>query len=390
MRPDLLGNFALVAGGVLTGVVGWSGHPLAFGLAIAFPALWARSPTRLVAAMVAAAHFLAASRGLPIGAATFFGSGMSAGIALWFAAAASFVAVHTLFWTARPGWRRPIRYAIVAILMSIPPFGIVGWAHPITAAGALFPGWGWAGLLATFLLLIGMTTRAMPVAASIVMAAFAWSVATHAPARQLSGWVGVDTEFGGAPARSQFANPSVQMETIALVREAAGKGASVVVLPESAAGLWTPTVERLWQAELRGHGVTTLIGGALVDSGGYDNVIVAVSGERSDIIYRERMPVPVSMWRPWTSWIGETGGARAHFFGNPVAEIGGVRIAPLICYEQLIVWPILQSMLHRPDVTVATGNGWWTGGTNIIAIQRASAEVWARLFDVPLVMAFNR
>ena len=90
------------------------------------------------------------------------------------------------------------------------------------------------------------------------------------------------------------------------------------------------------------------------------------------------------MWQPWT-----TGGAHAHFFANPVVEFAGFRVAPLICYEQLIIWPVLQSMLHDPDVIVATGNGWWIGNTNIVAIQKASAEAWASLFGLPLVMAFN-
>jgi hypothetical protein len=95
------------------------------------------------------------------------------------------------------------------------------------------------------------------------------------------------------------------------------------------------------------------------------------------------------MWQPWRPWLGESGGARAHFFANPVTEIDGARIAPLICYEQLILWPVLQSALHSPAVVVAVGNGWWTKGTSIVAIQKASAEAWARLFGVPLVTAFN-
>ncbi|GLS35005.1 hypothetical protein GCM10010869_05930 [Mesorhizobium tianshanense] len=51
-----------------------------------------------------------------------------------------------------------------------------------------------------------------------------------------------------------------------------------------------------------------------------------------------------------------------------------------------MVWPVLQSMLHTPDAIVAPGNGWWTAGTSIVAIQNA----WARLFGLPLVTAFNR
>lgn len=41
------------------------------------------------------------------------------------------------------------------------------------------------------------------------------------------------------------------------------------------------------------------------------------------------------------------------------------------------------------DVIVATGNGWWTANTNIVAIQKAGAEAWARLFGLRLVIAFN-
>lgn len=95
------------------------------------------------------------------------------------------------------------------------------------------------------------------------------------------------------------------------------------------------------------------------------------------------------MWQPWRSLLGESGGAQAHFFANPMVDIAGRRIAPLICYEQLIVWPILQSMLHHPEMILAVGNGWWAKDTNIPAIQSASVQAWARLFDTPLVMSFN-
>jgi hypothetical protein len=46
-------------------------------------------------------------------------------------------------------------------------------------------------------------------------------------------------------------------------------------------------------------------------------------------------------------------------------------------------------MLQSPDVIVAIGNGWWTMGTSIVAIQQASAVAWAKLFNRPLVTAFN-
>lgn len=162
-----------------------------------------------------------------------------------------------------------------------------------------------------------------------------------------------------------------------------------MLLPESALGFWTPSVERVWRQRLAEADLSVIAGAAVVDREGYDNVLVRVSATDSEILYRERMPVPGSMWQPWLAPIGKSGGARADFFANPVVFVGGQRVAPLICYEQLIIWPVLMSMLHDPDLVVAVGNDWWTKGTAIIGIQRASAEAWARLFNKPLVMSFN-
>lgn len=382
-RRSVLQAILFVAGGAFTGAIGWSGHPLAFAVGIAFPALWAFAPSRTVSALVALAHFLGASRGLPVGASIFFGAQLAIGLGLWLAASLMFVAVHTAFWTSRGGWRRPVRYAIAAILMSVPPFGIVGWAHPITAAGILFPGWAWFGLAATAAVLAAMTTRAWPLAAAVATLAFAWSASSWTPPVEPEGWRGINTRFR-FEASGQYADYYQQVWTIRLVETAADEGARVAILPESAMGLWSGTTERLWTSKLSSLDVMVNGGAAVVDPVGYDNVMIGVSGKGAEVLYRERMPVPVSMWQPWT-----TGGAHARFFANPVFEFARLKVAPLICYEQLIIWPVIQSMLHRPDVVVATGNGWWTGDTNIVAIQRSSAQAWASLFGLPLVMAFN-
>lgn len=376
-------GWAFVAGGIITGAVGWSGHALAFPVGVAFPALWAFAPSRTVAALVAAAHFLGAARGLPVGTSIFFGEQLAIGLAFWLAASILFVAIHTTLWTAKGGWHRPLRYALAAILMSVPPFGITGWASPITAAGILFPGWSWLGLAAMATGLLAMTTRAWPVAAFVLGGFYAWSAATWTAPAVPKGWVGIKTEFKFTAA-GQYAGYAQHLETIAMVKAAVQEGSNAVVLPESALGLWGRTTERLWQRELAGLDVKVNGGAAVIDPVGYDNVMMEITPDSSRIIYKERMPVPVSMWQPWT-----TGGTHAHFFDNPVVEFAGYRVAPLICYEQLIIWPVIQSMLHDPEVIVATGNGWWIGGTNIVDIQKASAEAWASLFGLPLVMAFN-
>ncbi|MCB5204735.1 conjugal transfer protein TraB [Neorhizobium sp. T786] len=385
MRRDHLRFVSLVAITTAVGWVAWSGNVLLLAVAVAFPALWSLARTRGQAATVSAVYFLAASRGLPQGVASFHSSSLWTGLLLWLVASAAFVIVHSALWTSRAGWRRTARYLAASIAMAIPPFGIVGWAHPISAAGVVFPAWGWWGLGAMTAGLALMTTRYRPAAAIAITGLWLWSAAGWTTPIPPASWQGVDLEFGVSLGRDT--SLTRQEALMGLVR--LHPPGTTLVLPESALGLWTPTVRRLWEGKLAGTGIVVIAGAAIINESGYDNVLVTTSSHGSDILYRERMPVPGSMWQPWKSLIGDGAGARAHFFANPVVDLGAVKVAPLICYEQLLVWPILQSAFHRADAIVAVGNGWWTAGTSIIEIQRATSAAWARLFDLPLVLSFN-
>ncbi|MBY5345487.1 conjugal transfer protein TraB [Rhizobium leguminosarum] len=386
MCRDYLRPALLIFASIAIGVVGWSGHVLLLPVALGFPVLWSIARTRSVAALVSAGYFLAASRGLPQGVAAFYSSDIWPGLLLWLCASLSFVVVHAVLWTKNTRVR-PSRYLLAAVIMAIPPFGITGWAHPVTAAGVLFPGWGWWGLGFMTAGLAGLATRIWPAVATAFAGLWLWSAAIWTDPKLPEGWRGVDLELSASLGRE--AGLQRQRDIIATVRNAASDGARYVVLPESALGFWTPTVARLWTGALSDSNATVMAGAAVVDPRGYNNVLVAIDRKGSRILYRERMPVPGSMWQPWRFLFGESGGARVDFFANPVVPIGAGRAAPLICYEQLIVWPVLQSMLHDPDLVVAVGNGWWTEGTSIVAIQRAAATAWAKLFAKPLVIAFN-
>jgi len=323
-----------------------------------------------------------------MGIATYFGTTVWAGILLWVAASLSFVAVHTALWTKRRGWAVPARYLVAATLMAIPPFGITGWAHPITAAGVLFPGWSWWGLAAMLASLVLMTTRVWPLAVCAISAAWICSATSWMDPALPQGWQGIDTSMSAALGSG---NDLAQHQTLAMiVRKQAAAGAKIVVLPESALGALTPTVTRFWIDALGRFDVTLVAGAVVIDANGYQNVAARLDQNGSSVLYHDRMPVPVSMWQPWRAWFGSPGGAEATFFYDPVVVVAGHRVAVLICYEQLFIWPILQSAWDRPDAIVAIGNGWWATGTSIPDIQLASTKAWARLFGLPLVTAFNR
>lgn len=386
MRRDPVLTAVLALAAVFAGWVGWSGNLMLLPASCAFALIWSKSPNRLAVLIVSVAYFLTASRGLPLGVSQFYSTDVWLGLIFWLAASTSFVLVHLVAWSRRSD-RRPFGFLIAMLLMAVPPLGITGWGHPLTASGVLFPGWGWWGLAAMTASLMGLATRMGPAVAVALTGFWLWSAAFWTDPKLPAAWRGVDLEMGSSLGRD--ATLKRQRDLIATVHETASQGAGFIVLPESALGFWTPTLGSYWKENLHGRGVTVIAGAAVLDPTGYDNVLLMINGDSNDILYRARMPVPVSMWRPWGPLFGERSGARAHFFANPVVEAGARRIAPLICYEQFLVWPVLQSMLAGADVIVAPGNGWWTAGSSIVDIQRANVTAWASLFATPLVISFN-
>lgn len=387
MHRERIFEVALTCGALMMGWIAWSGDVLTIPLSVGFPIIWSTARTRTAAAMVSAAYFLAASRGLPLGVSTFYGSELWPGILLWFLASAMFVTVHSLLWTRRSGCIRAFHFLLAGVLMAVPPFGIFGWAHPLTAAGVLFPGWGWIGLATMTAALMLLTSRFRWQVAVILTGFWLWSAAHWTSARSPEDWYGVDLALGKSLGRNVALSHHVDLATKAL--EISSRGKKIVVFPENALGLWTSMSAHIWRRRLADSSVTVIAGATLLHKVSYENVVLRLSEAGSHILYRSRMPVPVSMWQPWTRWIGERRGAMATFFGDPIVTVGALRPAPLICYEQLLVWPMLQSMLHNPDAIIAIGNSWWATGTSIGDIQRSNVTAWASLFDKPVVFAFN-
>lgn len=408
-------------------VFAWNGDAISLPLALFFPLIWSRAKDRLAAALISCSYFLVASRDLPLSVAEYFKADILLGLYVWIASALSFVLLHILLWRQAAEWRRAFCYALIMVLTGFPPFGITGFAHPLTAAGIVFPGWGWFGLFATVILACCLVTRHWWMAALVLGAFWLWSsvpnlsskihmvstkaspeIVSHSSseARTLAlptagsaagqtalpkawpkAWKGVELHMGMSLGR----DPSLrhQSELVAIVKKAAGRDKSFILLPESALGLWTPARERFWAQSLESLVITVIAGATLINADGYDNVILALDESGSRVIYLQRMPVPISMWRPWHAWTGQSGGTPARFFDNPVVKFDGITVAPLICYEQLLLWPVLHSMTYDPDLLLVIGNGWWTAGSRIVAVQRASATAWAKLFSIPLVMSFN-
>ena len=96
------------------------------------------------------------------------------------------------------------------------------------------------------------------------------------------------------------------------------------------------------------------------------------------------MPIPLSMWRPWID-----SGFEAHWFSQPVFNLDEYTVSPLICYESLLVWPLLWSMVYEPDSVMAIGNFWWARNTCLMKQQLRIYLAWMRLFEFNFILSQN-
>ena len=170
--------------------------------------------------------------------------------------------------------------------------------------------------------------------------------------------------------------------------------AQVLVFPEHVVTQWTEATEAFWHTSLDNLAArhATLIIGAglprkqrLVAATGhaYYNTVIA-RGKDTTTVYYQRIPVPIAMWKPFSSGV-----VPLNLFRPGTIIVENQRAAVLICYEELLAWPMLRSASERPTLLIAASNEAWTGGTTVPVVQHACVRAWARLFGLPLISAIN-
>jgi apolipoprotein N-acyltransferase len=133
-------------------------------------------------------------------------------------------------------------------------------------------------------------------------------------------------------------------------------------------------------------GKTLLIGAGepIPGSARYYNAVIIV-GDHAAPSLHQRIPVPGGMWNPFHS----DRGVALNLLGAGTVDVSGQRAVVLICYEQLLTWPMLRSAIERPTVLVAISNESWTVGTWVPRVQHTCVRAWARLFGLPVISAIN-
>jgi hypothetical protein len=401
---------------VVLGLAVSSAHPagiVAAFLMLPVVAFWRAS--RRICYAAAAGYYVGALWPLAVGAKNFFGPEVSlvGAIAFWAVCAMLLALPYALLWTATTRqlvWRAP-----VALLIGvIPPLGLINFASPLAAAGFLFPAWSWGGFalaLAGCGLIVaypkfgflGLTTMALVA-----------NILHHGDRQPPSDWQAVNTHLGAishgpvSPLREYLAAQDIQALAVA-------SPARIVVLPESVVPRWTMSTDLFWKPtidKLRQTGKVVVIGALIPESLPHSNTdiqaaivllrtaheaqpiprraepysyrnVAIIRGTQSGIFF-QRLPVPVSVWKPFSR-----GGAPLDLSGPAVLELGGERAAVLICYEEVIPWTVLTAALAHPTLFVGMSNDHWATGTPIPEWQMLCLRAWSRLFWVPYLLAVN-
>lgn len=395
----LVNYLAWLIAGTATGYFS-HGHIMVERLALTalLPLVWSVCKQRSSLSLFTFSYYALASRGILAGGAVFFGPNTSfvfSGL-LWLLTSLALTLPWVVLWESKYNcfYRTFLRLMLIFVIISIPPVGLFGWASPLLAVGVLFPGSRWLGLLA-FLVLISLLKFAgmkkygnlyyYTAVAVIILVA----LIQQPKASAVAGITGIDTHYGKvASGSARFTDAFMRTSDIAARTLAIDS--NYVLVPETVAGIWTRATEDFWGGLanlLTQREQTLIVGTEIYDTAGkYDNCMLFL-GFDGNKRYRQRVPVPVSMWRPF----GGAGTANAYWFESGVVDLtDGRRAAMLICYEQFIVWPVFLSFIASPDILITTANQWWCRETSIPAIQLQSATSWARLFNVPLVSATNK
>jgi predicted amidohydrolase len=113
------------------------------------------------------------------------------------------------------------------------------------------------------------------------------------------------------------------------------------------------------------------------------NNTLLILGSESTTVY-QRVPVPIGMWQPFTG-----NGVPIRLSEPGIVRIDGQRVAVLICYEQILTYPILASMLRGHGILVGISIAFWFTGTPIPRYQANAVRAWARLLGIPYLLAIN-
>ncbi|MDD3499085.1 MAG: hypothetical protein PHS85_01870 [Sulfurovum sp.] len=384
--------------GIGIGFVAW-GHTLfltIFAILIIFAYFFIEKRINFFALVFG--YYLAASRGLFWGTITYYDITTAGGVYL--AAALLSSLAWILFWGKTQKTRIASFLAAQAILI-LPPIGLIAWVNPILVAGLITPSVGRLGgffglvvgfglfFILIYLMIFGLNvvkkqfytqkTIMYIMMNFVLLLGIAYDSSLHILKNNSD--LGIMVINSNENYETGTVSPIVDFQRqMKYLEQIENSKSALYLLPENALGHVTSANDLIWQNTDK-----TILAGASFnnDDGSYNNTLAIIFNGEIKPIYKQRVPVPISMWKPWST------GTKADIWGKGGFVYSGHKYGVLICYEQLIMLPWIQTMLYSPDTIIAVSNLWWAKDTSILKIQEQNIQMWSLLFDKPFVFSYN-
>ena len=267
-----------------------------------------------------------------------------------------------------------IRLFVVLAATLLPPIGLVQFASPFVGSSLLVPGLGYLSIILG-IVVIGQVLRAvvmfgsqLPLSVLGVLAAVSLYTVKG---KTLDGWAEVNTavNVGGLEHTIVGSADALNAVRNTVLRDRP----KVAVVGESTGGFSVDAGSIILG---RASEISVIVAGGRIDN---QQALFVWEGNKSSIPYRQRVK-PVLFGHMDGEW-----------FGNKSVEIDGKKIAPLICYEGAIPWPMISAMSDRPDAFLAVGNFHWSSNYRYFErVLRSHVGAWGRVFDISTVVAVNR
>lgn len=378
--------------GSLIGYSAWGNSLTLTILSLALFIAYLLLSKRLSLFLFALGYYGMASRGLLVGAENFVGS-VSYAFGVWSAAALLSSLAWVVFWS-ESFQKRLYLFPLALLFVTLPPFGFITWVNPLASVAVLFPGFGFVGLMiglglvyvVAFLIKRFYNTYKITVVLLSFLVMSLLLIGIHFFIQPK-----VQTSNDIVPINSDLAYKPMEFDRMAeyqrvqyFFRSVQQKSGGQFLLPENALGNYSDIQDMVWSRLDRDKVVYA--GANIYNARGTEdqNVLLRLDYNASEVVYTQRVPVLFTMWKPFTEE-----GTKATIYEQAVIKLDGQKVGVFICYEQLLTFPYLQTMIYKPDILFGISNLYWAKETNINVIQEQMMQLWAILFGVPLVFVVN-
>lgn len=369
-------------GQFLVGLIAYSGAYSSMPLSLLFFVFWFHAQRRIFAFTTTFLYFLGSIKELFWGSLVYYDNSIPFAIVVCIGSAAAASIPFGVFYFKNVSMRM-VGILLALVFSILPPTSIATWTSPLVSTGIIFPGGGFLALFSLLVLIPLICRWPVVVALPTLMSLVIPPTDSNTP----HDFLAINTEYQFDYERTyepfgiiDYSHDYERLQKV--IKTAQEAETKYMLFPESVGGVWTESNKELW-SEYDSDSVV-LLPSVIRTGDNKEGIVVKVSKDSKEVIYKQRMPVPVSMW-----WPGRQFSYLAHWFDNPVVEVEAKKIAFFICYEQLVSWTILHSAYRGADVFLASSNLWWAKDTKIDTLQGNIIRAWSELFGIPLVRAVN-